>query len=827
MKKTTLILTILLSMVALTQAQNCFWAKSAGTSDEDAGKSIATDLNGNVYVTGYFTGNSISFGGNVLTNSNNGSYAYYVVKYSAGGNVIWARGAAGNGKGLGVATDAAGNIYVTGHFTSLTMTFGTAVVNSTAVNFDDIFVVKYNSAGTVQWAKSAGGTGYDYGYGIDVDAAGAIYITGEFTSSTFSFGNSTLTKSGIDYTDAFILKYSATGNPLWAKSAGGVRADNANRVSSHGAALYITGSYTSDNLSFGADVLTNDFPNGDAFYISKFDTSGTAQWTKDASYGLGIGYGITDDAAGNIYVTGVFHGDSIHFGSVSLHSIESGSEDIFIAKYSSAGNVIWAKGVGGSGSDISYGVSTDASNGLFITGYFMSPSINFEVDTLYNYGSNNPDVFIAKYDTDGNTAWVKQAGGTSMDWGQAVATGTGENVYFTGRFISSPAAFGNVTLNVVGYQDMFVADVYSFNSSIVSSTDVSCNGGNDGTAVTTASGGNQPYTYAWNTNPVETTASVTDLTAGTFSVVITEGYGCAQTSTVTIAQPNADISAICMVTVDSASQHNVIIWDKTPFTTVDSFIVYREIATNNYQPIARIPYAALSLFVDTVQTQYFPNTGNPNNGTYRYKIKMHENCGNYTPMSNYHNTIFLNNTNGVFFWQQLYTIENSANPVSSYVLMRDNFSDGNWVQVASVAGTQQTVSDPLFAVYQSTGSWRIETVWSISCEATLFHHSGDDRSNFSTSLSNIYGNTTVGVNENSLEKLIGVYPNPAENTVTIETKTASGNYQLHDVTGKLMLSGTVNAAKFNLDVSALSKGVYFLSLQTINGRTTRKIEVVK
>ncbi len=84
----------------------------------------------------------------------------------------------------------------------------------------------------------------------------------------------------------------------------------------------------------------------------------------------------------------------------------------------------------------------------------------------------------------------------------------------------------------------------------------------------------------------------------------------------------------------------------------------------------------------------------------------------------------------------------------------------------------------------------------------------------------------TGIENNTLNTF-KLYPNPVANTVTIETQTASGNYQLHDVTGKLMLSGTVNAAKFNLDVSALSKGVYFLSLQTIKGRTTRKIEVVK
>lgn len=98
-----------------------------------------------------------------------------------------------------------------------------------------------------------------------------------------------------------------------------------------------------------------------------------------------------------------------------------------------------------------------------------------------------------------------------------------------------------------------------------------------------------------------------------------------------------------------------------------------------------------------------------------------------------------------------------------------------------------------------------------------------------TGCSNSYSiNLTAptSISETTIEQHT-IYPNPATNILTIETPTATGIYQLHDVTGKLLLSGNVTAAKFNLDISALSKGVYFLTLQTNVGLMTKKIEVVK
>ena len=113
MKKIFLFILILFA-VFFANAQNCFWAKGAGGGSNENGQNIATDLNGNVYVIGDFEGSSITFGSTTLNNSNVGTGAYFIAKYSPSGTVLWAKGANGIAAGFGITTDNSGNVYVAG-----------------------------------------------------------------------------------------------------------------------------------------------------------------------------------------------------------------------------------------------------------------------------------------------------------------------------------------------------------------------------------------------------------------------------------------------------------------------------------------------------------------------------------------------------------------------------------------------------------------------------------------------------------------------------------------------------------------------------------------
>ncbi|MBI4946120.1 MAG: SprB repeat-containing protein [Bacteroidetes bacterium] len=393
--------------------------------------------------------------------------------------------------------------------------------------------------------------------------------------------------------------------------------------------------------------------------------------------------------------------DTIKFGN-SIIVPHSGGYDIFLVKYDLDGNVIWARSQGSviSGwDDVGYGVAADNTGNVYLCGKLERK------------------VSISKFDNGGNIQWIAFGDGDCETVYNNIVVNGEDNVYAIGSYWDQPITFGNITLNNSGYDDIFVVHTYTFSATVSSTTNASCHGFNNGSATVSLTGGMSPFSYLWSNNNTTTTAA--NLFAGVYTVTVSDVNQCTQTASATITEPPADSARICMVTVDSLSEYNIIFWDKTVFTTVDSFIVYREIATNNYQPIARLPYSAESLFIDTVNTLYFPNTGDPNAGTYRYKIQVHDTCGGYSDFSPYHNTIYFLNNNGTFYWTTSYSIENSPNPVTSYILMRDDSSNGNWHAVSSVTGSQQVVSDPLYVIYVNTASWRVKTNWGINCTPTF------------------------------------------------------------------------------------------------------------
>ena len=195
---------------------NWLWAKQAGGTNSDLGKSIALDSAGNIYVTGHFEGTAI-FGSTSLTSS--GDTDIFVAKLDVDGNWLYAISAGGGcfDFGCSIALDSAGNSYVTGKFYG-TATFGSASL--TSCGDYDIFVAKMDADGNWQWATRAGGSSGDSGTSIVLDSAGNSYVTGEF-KHTATFGFISLSLTSNEYPDIFLAKTDADGIWQWAKQAGG------------------------------------------------------------------------------------------------------------------------------------------------------------------------------------------------------------------------------------------------------------------------------------------------------------------------------------------------------------------------------------------------------------------------------------------------------------------------------------------------------------------------------------------------------------------------------------------------------------------------------
>lgn len=166
-----------------------------------------------------------------------------------------------------------------------------------------------------------------------------------------------------------------------------------------------------------------------------------------------FGRDIATDDAGNSIVTGYFR-DTATFGDTTLAS--TGDYALFVTKYDEAGDFLWAVAAGADGTDdvSGEGVATDLWGNIIVTGQFEGTAI-FEDTTLTSAGGG--DIFIAKYDGDGNFLWVVQAGGTDYEAGISVATDDSGNVIVTGEFWSTEPTFGGTTLINAGECDIFIA----------------------------------------------------------------------------------------------------------------------------------------------------------------------------------------------------------------------------------------------------------------------------------------------------------------------------------------------------------------------------------
>jgi hypothetical protein len=359
-----------------------------------------------------------------------------------------------------------------------------------------------------------------------------------------------------------------------------------------------------------------------------------------------------------------------------------------------------------------------------------------------------------------------------------------------------------------------------------------CTGGTVILTSSAISGG----TYLWSTGAMTQSINVTQ--SGTFEVFVISSEGCKSAGSAMFAV-NAALTSlnICMVTVDDSSKHNLIIWEKPVVATIDSFIVFRETTTNNYQQIGALPYAALSQFLDTVQTKYWPFTGDPNSGAYRYKIGIRDTCGNYSPLSPYHNTIYsVQVTPGTFTWNP-YEIEGQPSPVptlTSYILYRDDANTGIFNEVTGVAGSQTTIADAAYLSYPN-GRWMVETSWGISCTPSLRM---EQSATVSSSRSNVRNNLNVATGIPTEAGFnFAAYPNPASKVLTIEYQ---GGYRAYSIRILNMLgdalfvkelsgAGATNASAGKnteqVDVSGFAAGMYIISIQTEAGFGFKRIVV--
>jgi len=386
------------------------WARSMGGTGTGRGFGIAVDGAGNVYTTGAFEG-TVDFdpGPGAFNLTSAKGDGIFVQKLDANGHFVWARamGETGTGMGFGIAVDGTGNVYITGVFGG-TADFdpGPDTFHLSSVGFQDIFVQKLAADGHFVWARAMGGTRIDGGYAISVDGAGNVYTTGAFMGTAdFDPGPGAFELSSAGGFDIFVQKLDANGDFVWARAMGGTISDVGNGIAVDGAGNVYTTGYFRNTADFDPGPGTYYLSSaGDRdIFVQKLDAGGHFVWARSmGGMGPDQGFGIAVDATGNVYSMGYFR-NTVDFdpGPGAFNLTSAGFQDIFVQKLDAGGHFLWARSMGGTNSDVGYGIAVDSAGNVYTTGSFMGTADFDPGPGAFNLTSaGGTDIFVLKLGPD-------------------------------------------------------------------------------------------------------------------------------------------------------------------------------------------------------------------------------------------------------------------------------------------------------------------------------------------------------------------------------------------------------------------------------------------
>ena len=424
------------------------------------------DQFGNFYIAGYHNASSdslvFSFGAfSVYDSTHIGQLI--ISKTDTAGDVLWVIVTQGNSPKM--VADYSGNLYVYGSYSGTTITIDTITLTNTG-NCD--FLFKLSPAGHVLWAKNIANLDM-YGSGFGVDRCNNVYVTGEFYDS-LTIGTTTIYGSHTTYY-VFIEKYDQFGNPVWAKSFGGIDPTEVQQATvSQNGMVYIYGrfySFSPDSsdwhITIGSSILSAVFASGWAqgWFLTKIDSSGNFIWARNLNKPFGFN-DITTDKFDHVYATGYLDTNLI-LGTDTL--ITSGGGDAFTAKFDSSGHILWARSGGGGSLDEGFNVTADLCGNIWVIGslhFFSYPataySINFDGHYLTTPTGSYDPAFIVRYDTSGNyiSNTILKSGGDDFIGISVDNTG---NFYVGGDYWHTDLIFGTDTLSssYPGTERLFVA----------------------------------------------------------------------------------------------------------------------------------------------------------------------------------------------------------------------------------------------------------------------------------------------------------------------------------------------------------------------------------
>ncbi|MBK6523854.1 MAG: T9SS type A sorting domain-containing protein [Sphingobacteriaceae bacterium] len=738
-----------------------------------------------------------------------------------------------------IIRDGSGNVYITGYFQgSVDFDPSASTQTLTSVGSNDIFLAKYNSAGSLVWAKSMGGAGADLGIALKIDASNNIILTGHFNSTDCDFDPSASTNSlatnGLY--DVFIAKYDNNGNYLNAINVGGTGDDKSFSIALDGSNnIYIAGSMNA-TVDFDPSASTVNLTSAGSTdgYFAKYSNS-LAYVTAGLIGGTSSDQvsGIEVNSTNEIIVGGQYQGTADFDPTAATQNITAANGiDAFFAKYTNAGAYVFAKSIGGTSSDQCADMTIDAAGNIIMTGIYSNTNADFDpsaaLANITNYG--NSDVYIAKYDGNGNYLFAKSISGSAADFVNTVVTDASGNIYVTGSF-NGTADFdsGSATVNKTsnGNADTYIAK-FDGNGNLIHAHNMGGVSVDVGYSIATDGAGTIYYTGTFNGlvdfDPLSTVSTL--LGSNSQDVFVAKYTECTAVTTTLTAQTNPlcnSLSNGSATVLASGGSGFTYTW--TP--TGGNSTVAVNLAAGNYSFVAE--NSCGSKYTHTLTITQPP------------AIALNANTSSTQVCTPNSVTLTANATGGTgaftYTWTNISTNSVAViTPTASadytvVVLDANNCSATTTVNVIALSGPTVTANSSNSIICSGTSvtltaNGATSYTWSTSSNSnsivvsptvnTTYTVDGTSANGCSNSAV-ITQSVTVcnGINSALLNnRVISIYPNPTngEFTLTLDNYNEKLEAKIYNNIGQLVKTVKVDGLMIKADIADLNNGIFFIRI---------------
>lgn len=804
-------------VVKIDSVGNFQWEKTYGGINDEYIYSIQPTSKGGWLIGGL----TMSKDGDVQSGIKGGQ-DFWVVKIDSLGTIQWEKTYGGSGdESIRYIQPIEDGGFLVGGSTNSTG----VDVQSGNKGGQDFWIVKMDSVGTIQWEKTYGGSNDDSFSSIQTIEDGGFLIGG----GTYSNDNDIQSGNHGSW-DFWILKINNKGNIQWEKTYGGSGNEFCTSIKPTHNGCFLLGGYTTSN---NGDIQSKQYTQED-FWVVKIDSLGNIQWEK--TYGGNESETIRsiESLSDGEYV--LLGGSSSKDGDVK--SKNNGMIDFWIVKIDSIGTIQWENTFGGYNVDYFFTSQYNQKGSFLLGGYTESNNGNIQsgnkggqdfwvVNLIPNRSPK--DVLLSNSNITENKSIGSEIGKmTSIDddiddiftYSLVSGIGSDDNGMFQiqGDKLLSKEIFdfetkksylvrlqtadseGNIfsksfVINVINLNDLYLSNVKI--------TNPLCNTENSGSIEFIVNEFIPPLSFLWTTG--DTIQNLNNISTGSYSIKITDGDNMITVQDFNVfLKPIFKGSRICYIT--SERESNVIHIDKgVDNYNVEKYIIYREGTSQNVFEKIGENFSIENYFIDSLI--------NNRTQSFSYKVSIIDSCGNESDLSPNHNTIHLSQNRGTSGEVNLYWTHYIGLNIPSYSIYRQKGKEGFELlkQVSSNNNTYTDFTSNPSSNYQYFMSFQLED----TCYTEVNIKSGEIimvKSNI-VSTDSSYTGIECFYNNN-----IKIYPNPVNNTITIDIDNFSPlELNLYDIIGRLILKQNLFNRINKVDLNKIINGIYFLNLKNDKG----------